>query len=69
MPIFEGTGHGDLFVTYNVVLPTSLNAELKQSKLGYLGYKSHHLKCLMFTELSEAFGGRAGAGPEAKEEL
>ncbi|CAE6500288.1 unnamed protein product [Rhizoctonia solani] len=30
MPIFEGTGHGDLFVTYNVVLPTALGDELKQ---------------------------------------
>ncbi|ELU40762.1 chaperone DnaJ [Rhizoctonia solani AG-1 IA] len=30
MPIFEGSGHGDLFVTYNVVLPTSLNDTLKQ---------------------------------------
>ncbi|KEP52262.1 chaperone protein DnaJ [Rhizoctonia solani 123E] len=30
MPIFEGTGHGDLFVTYNVVLPTTLGNELKQ---------------------------------------
>ncbi|CAE6510106.1 unnamed protein product [Rhizoctonia solani] len=30
MPIFEGTGHGDLFVTYNVVLPVALGDELKQ---------------------------------------
>ncbi|CAE6349540.1 DnaJ-related protein spj1 OS=Schizosaccharomyces pombe (strain 972 / ATCC 24843) GN=spj1 PE=2 SV=2 [Rhizoctonia solani AG-1 IB] len=30
MPVFEGSGHGDLFVTYNVVLPTSLNDTLKQ---------------------------------------
>ncbi|KAG9098304.1 DnaJ- protein scj1 [Ceratobasidium sp. 392] len=30
MPIFEGTGHGDLYVQYNVVLPSSLNSDLKQ---------------------------------------
>ncbi|KAH7341688.1 hypothetical protein B0J17DRAFT_714841 [Rhizoctonia solani] len=30
MPIFEGTGHGDLFVTYNVVLPATLGDELKR---------------------------------------
>jgi DnaJ-class molecular chaperone len=32
MPIFEGTGHGDLYVEYNVVLPSSLNSDLKQSE-------------------------------------
>ncbi|KAG9102988.1 DnaJ- protein scj1 [Ceratobasidium sp. 370] len=50
MPIFEGTGHGDLYIQYNVVLPSSLNSDLKQ-------------------KLSEAFAGRAGAGPAGKEEL
>ncbi|KAG8743654.1 DnaJ- protein scj1 [Ceratobasidium sp. 414] len=30
MPIFEGTGHGDLYIQYNVVLPSSLNSDLKQ---------------------------------------
>ncbi|KAB5591899.1 DnaJ-related protein spj1 [Ceratobasidium theobromae] len=33
MPIFEGTGHGDLFVTYNVVLPTSLTDDLRKTAL------------------------------------
>jgi DnaJ-class molecular chaperone len=35
MPIFEGTGHGDLFITYNVVLPNSLTEEVKQSQSDY----------------------------------
>lgn len=30
MPVFEGTGHGDLYVEYNVVLPTSLSPDLKR---------------------------------------
>ena len=32
MPIFEQSGHGDLFVEYNVVLPVELNANLRRSK-------------------------------------
>jgi hypothetical protein len=39
MPVFEGSGHGDLFVTYNVVLPTSLNDTLKQRQ-----FYRHQLK-------------------------
>ena len=30
MPIFEGTGHGDLYVEYNVVLPNKLSPELRK---------------------------------------
>lgn len=44
MPIFEGTGHGDLFVQYNVVIPTELSPELKESKLIAFGWRSRILK-------------------------
>lgn len=37
MPIHQGSGHGDLYVEYNVVLPTSLSPDLKRRKL--------HLRC------------------------
>jgi len=30
MPIFEQSGHGDLFVEYNVVLPIELDPELRR---------------------------------------
>lgn len=30
MPIFQGTGYGDLFIEYNVVLPTQLSPELRK---------------------------------------
>ncbi|KIJ50976.1 hypothetical protein M422DRAFT_776891 [Sphaerobolus stellatus SS14] len=30
MPVFEGTGYGDLFVEYNVVLPAKLSPELQR---------------------------------------
>jgi DnaJ-related protein SCJ1 len=31
MPIFEQSKFGDLYVEYNVILPTSLSAKAKQS--------------------------------------
>jgi DnaJ-related protein SCJ1 len=32
MPVFEHSTHGDLFVEYNVVLPTALSKDAKQSE-------------------------------------
>jgi DnaJ-class molecular chaperone len=32
MPIFLQSGHGDLYVEYNVVLPVELNANLRRSE-------------------------------------
>lgn len=32
MPIFEGSGDGDLFVEYNVVLPVELSNDMRRSK-------------------------------------
>ena len=32
MPIFEGTGYGDLYVEYSVVLPAQLSPGLRKSK-------------------------------------
>lgn len=33
MPIFEGHGHGDLFIEFNVVLPERISPELRKSEL------------------------------------
>ena len=33
MPVFEGHGHGDLFIEFNVVLPERISPELRKSKL------------------------------------
>ena len=30
MPIFEGTGFGDLYIEYNVVLPNKLSPDLRK---------------------------------------
>ncbi|KAG9315307.1 hypothetical protein JVU11DRAFT_4446 [Chiua virens] len=35
MPVFEQSGHGDLFVDYNVVLPAELSADMRRSKIQY----------------------------------
>lgn len=32
MPIFEGHGHGDLFIEFNVVLPERISPELRKSE-------------------------------------
>lgn len=32
MPIFEGPGHGDLFIEFNVVLPERISPELRKSE-------------------------------------
>ena len=32
MPIFESSRHGDLFVEYNVVLPTEMSQKTRRSK-------------------------------------
>jgi DnaJ-class molecular chaperone len=32
MPIFEGHGHGDFFVEFNVVLPERISPELRKSE-------------------------------------
>lgn len=32
MPIWEGSGDGDLFVEYNVVLPVELSMGMRRSK-------------------------------------
>jgi DnaJ-related protein SCJ1 len=32
MPIFEGQGHGDLFIEFNVVLPERISPELRKSQ-------------------------------------
>jgi DnaJ-class molecular chaperone len=31
MPIFEGHGHGDLYVEFNVVLPATLSTDTRSS--------------------------------------
>jgi len=33
MPVFEGHGHGDLFIEFNVVLPEQISPELRKSEL------------------------------------
>lgn len=33
MPVFEGTGYGDLFIEYNVVFPAQLTSGLRKGKL------------------------------------
>ena len=33
MPIFEGHGHGDLFIEFNVVLPERISPDLRKSEL------------------------------------
>lgn len=48
MPIFEGTGHGDLYIQYNVVLPTSLSPELKTSKSAKFNKGDYILKVINF---------------------
>lgn len=32
MPLFEQSGHGDLFIEYNVVLPVELSSDMRQSE-------------------------------------
>jgi len=32
MPMFEGHGHGDLFIEFNVVLPERISPELRKSE-------------------------------------
>lgn len=32
MPVFQGSGRGDLYVEYNVVLPRQLSPERRRSK-------------------------------------
>lgn len=64
MPIFESAdGRGDMFVEYNVVLPTSLTPSVRKSTLfGHAPFSL--LLTFVVTELTEAFRGRGG-----KEEL
>ena len=31
MPVFEGHGHGELYVEFNVVLPTMLSEDVRKS--------------------------------------
>lgn len=35
MPLFEQSGHGNLYVEYNVVLPVELNPDTRRSKAHY----------------------------------
>lgn len=35
MPLFEQSGHGDLFIEYNVVLPVELSSDTRRSKTRY----------------------------------
>lgn len=32
MPVFEESGHGDLYIEYNVVLPNSLSPQMRKRK-------------------------------------
>lgn len=64
MPVFEGNGHGDLFVEYNIVLPTSLTPELRRSKRSIL--EILHPPLTISTELTEAFH---GSGRPGRDEL
>ena len=32
MPIYESTGYGDLYVEYNVILPSELSSEMRSSE-------------------------------------
>jgi len=34
MPIFEGHGHGDLFIEFSVVLPERISPETRKSESG-----------------------------------
>lgn len=55
MPIFQGSGHGDLFVEYNVVLPTTLAPSLRKSK-AISDSTRRALTKSHLTELTDAFG-------------
>lgn len=35
MPLFEQSGHGNLYVEYNVVLPVKLGPDMRRSKFCY----------------------------------
>jgi len=66
MPLFERpTSHGDLFVEYNVVLPTKLSKETRQSASCRCRvdrpnvYMLMFLTLLNFTGLAEAFYGKS----------
>ena len=66
MPIFEKEGHGDLYVQYNVVLPSSLTSSVRKSK-GISFIRSRALLIDSFvSELTEAFRERSSS---YKEEL
>jgi DnaJ-class molecular chaperone len=57
MPLFERSGHGDLFIEYNVVLPTTLTPQTRRSEycltIGFL-LRRYSLSFAP-TELAEAF--------------
>lgn len=62
MPLFERpTSHGDLFVEYNVVLPTKLSQETRQSAFCRClvdGPNIQYAHLPNFTGLAEAFYGK-----------
>lgn len=35
MPVFEESGHGDLYIEYNVVLPNSLSPQMRKRKSAF----------------------------------
>lgn len=43
MPVFEGRGHGDLFVEFNVVLPSKLSDDMRSSMLSIPITVIHHI--------------------------
>jgi DnaJ-class molecular chaperone len=64
MPIFEGKGHGDLFVEFNVVLPNTISDDLRSSTCLALLLRFDP-RLIIFLELEHAFA----ADKQKKDEL
>jgi len=60
MPLFEQSGHGNLYVEYNVVLPVELSSDMRRSKCPYCLREYIYDSLLRTTELGEAFYGPGG---------
>lgn len=58
MPVHQQGTFGDLYVEYNVVLPSELSPEMKKSELTIITSRVLGSKCPECIELGEAFRSR-----------
>lgn len=62
--MFEGRGFGDMFVEYNVVLPTSITPTLRKSKPDYIVFVERIADGEPSAELIDAFSDRVAGKDE-----